>query len=329
MNNLLRIDKVSKSFNADSNPAIDEVSFSIKRGEIVSFVGESGSGKTTLLRLICGDLKPDKGQIIYKDKIMDMPLSNVIFEHEEIKLVNQEFDLMPFLNVQDNVGKFMSNSDREKKKRRVRSLLSALRIDHLASKKVSEISGGEQQRTAIAQALAKTPKLLLLDEPFSHIDHILKTQLRDDLLSELRAFNVGVIMTTHFSEDALAFSDRIGVIRKGKIQQINTPRKLYEDPQDKHVARLFGYVNSFSAENFKRFFSLKINRTEVVIYPEELIISRFSRLKVTIKSIKFMGMRELLFTEIDGHTIIISNTQLNKYKKGELIRIALKSSRKF
>ena len=253
MSNLLQVNNISKSFSGNTDLAIYGVSFSVNRGEILSFVGESGSGKTTLLRMIYGELKPDKGQIIYRGNSIYESLHNQIFD-QEIRLVSQEFNLMPFVSVQGNVGKFVSNSDIDKKISRVHSLLSVLKIDGIANKKVSEISGGEQQRVAIAQALAKTPKLLLLDEPFSHIDHILKAQIRDDLLSELRVYNIGVIMTTHFSEDALAFSDRVGVIRKGKIQQINTPRELYENPKCKHVARLFGYVNSFSAEKFNHFF---------------------------------------------------------------------------
>ena len=181
------------SFTYIDNVVIEDVSFVIKKGENIALIGESGCGKSTLLKLIYGLYDLDKGVISYKDKIILGPKYNLIPGEDYIKYLAQDFDLMPYISVEENVGKFLSNIYRDKKKARVQELLEMVEMTEFAKVKAKYLSGGQQQRVALARVLALEPEILLLDEPFSQIDTFRKNALRRNLFRYLKEKQIKAI----------------------------------------------------------------------------------------------------------------------------------------
>ena len=214
------------SFTYIDNVVIEDVSFVIKKGENIAIIGESGCGKSTLLKLIYGLYDLDKGVISYKDKIILGPKYNLIPGEDYIKYLAQDFDLMPYISVEENVGKFLSNIYRDKKKARVQELLEMVEMTEFAKVKAKYLSGGQQQRVALARVLALEPEILLLDEPFSQIDTFRKNALRRNLFRYLKEKQITCIIATHDSTDALSFSDETIVMKNGKVLAKNAPKNM-------------------------------------------------------------------------------------------------------
>ena len=201
------------SFGYKNNLVLSNVSFKVESGEHASIIGESGSGKTTLLKLIYGELDLTKGQIFWKNSEILGPKHNLVVGYEFIKYVAQEFDLMPFTSVEENIGKHLSNFYPKEKKERTNELINVVELGPFIKTKVKNLSGGQKQRVALARALAKEPELLLLDEPFSHIDNFKKQSLRRNLFNYLKAKNITCIVATHDKDDVF-----VGRIRRDETQ---------------------------------------------------------------------------------------------------------------
>ncbi len=226
-----------------SSLILDDISFEVAQGEHVSIIGESGSGKTTLLKLLHGEFDLNKGDIYWKDNPILGPKFNLVVGYDFMKYVAQEFDLMPFISVAENVGKYLSNFYKEEKKERVAELLEVVELTEFADTKVSRLSGGQKQRVALARAMAKQPEIMLLDEPFSHIDNAQKQGLRRRVFKYLKAHNITCIVATHDREDVLGFSDRMVVLSNSKIVTNDTPEQLYKNPKSTLIAAFFGEFN--------------------------------------------------------------------------------------
>ncbi len=253
------------SFAYDEKPVLKNISFSVNKGENVSIIGESGCGKSTLLKLIYGLLHTD-GRIFWKEKELFGPNFNLVPGEDYIKYLAQDFDLMLPLSVADNVGKHLSNTYPIKKKRRVMELLEIVEMDDMAATKTKFLSGGQQQRVALARALTKEPEILLLDEPFSHIDHFRKNNLRRKLFAYLRKKQITCLVATHDSTDALSFANQSIVLKNGKIYAKDKPTGLYENPPNKYIASLFGDINEVM---LKSLIPSEKSRKKILLYPHE------------------------------------------------------------
>ncbi|WP_034887083.1 ABC transporter ATP-binding protein [Gillisia sp. Hel_I_29] len=291
------------SFSYDKTPILKNINLKIEKGQNVSIIGASGCGKSTLLQLIYG-LHHTDGIITWNGKELLGPTFNLVPGEDFIKYLAQDFDLMPPLSVQENVGKYLSNMYPVKKKRRIKELLGVVEMQDMANVKASKLSGGQQQRVALARALANEPELILLDEPFSHIDHFRKNNLRRRLFAYLKEKNITCIIATHDSTDALSFADETIVLKNTKIHAKDAPFNLYQHPKDKYVASLFGDVNEIHLNQFSPDANSK---KKILLYPDEIKISKSSKLKVKVLKSYFKGNAYLIKVALSGQTIFFEN----------------------
>ena len=221
--------------------AVDGISFSIGRGELVTFLGPSGCGKTTTLRLVAGLELPTEGQV----RIAGRDVSTVPASDRNIGMVFQSYALFPHMSVIDNVayGPVIRGGKKAEATARGREILSLLGLSGLEDRLPSELSGGQQQRVAVARAIVQQPDVLLFDEPLSNVDAKLRRRLREEIRDLQRRFSLSVVYVTHDQEEALAVSDRIVVMSGGRIAQIGTPSDLYERPNSRFVADFIGDAN--------------------------------------------------------------------------------------
>ncbi|PRX48123.1 ABC transporter ATP-binding protein [Salegentibacter salegens] len=303
------------SFAYAEEPVLKNISFKLEKGENLSVIGESGCGKSTLLKLIYGLLHTE-GNIFWGEKELLGPNFNLVPGEPFIKYLAQDFDLMLPLSVADNIGKHLSNQYPQKKKNRIKELLEVVELTELADKKAKLLSGGQQQRVALARALANEPELLLLDEPFSHIDHFRKNNLRRKLFAYLKENNIACIVATHDSTDALSFADKTIVLKNAKIYAENSPEELYQNPPNKYVASLFGDVNEIM---LKDLFEAESSRKKVILYPEEIKLTQKSGIKATVKKSWFKGETWLIEADLNGKTIYFNHSKV--LKKGKKVNL--------
>jgi len=289
---MLQVKNISFSYN--DTAVLKAISFSLKPGENLSIIGESGSGKSTLLKLLYGEYDLDKGQIIWKEEEILGPKFNLVVGYDFIKHVAQEFDLMPFISVEENVGKFLSNFFPNEKKERVTELLGVVELSAFAKTKVKNLSGGQKQRVALARAIAKQPEIILLDEPFSHIDNFKKQSLRRRIFKYLKEKNISCIVATHDKDDVLGYADNVLVLNHNKIEAYNTPEELYKNPKTSLIASFFG---EFSIIN------------DTIVYAHQLLVVEHSNLKVIVRQSYFKGNYYLVESDLKGDKIFFYNTK--------------------
>ncbi|MGY3078021.1 putative spermidine/putrescine transport system ATP-binding protein [Bradyrhizobium sp. LM6.10] len=222
--------------------AVASVSFSARRGELVCLLGPSGCGKTTTLRMVAGFVEPSSGSI----RINNLDMTRQPPYRRDTGMVFQSYALFPHMTVAQNIAFGLENlkwrrSDVEK---RVGEMLKLVELPHLAERLPSQISGGQQQRIALARALAMRPAVLLLDEPFSNLDAQLRVRMREELREVIRGVDVTTLFVTHDQEEALTLSDRIVVMNAGKIEQVGTPGEIYEEPATPFVAKFIGWCSA-------------------------------------------------------------------------------------
>lgn len=224
---------------------IQPLSFTHEEGKTLAIIGESGCGKSTLLKLVYGLYDLDAGQIFWKENEVLGPKYHLIPGMEYMKFLAQDFDLMPFITVAENVGKYLSNINPEAKRARIMELLDTVEMTEFADTKAKYLSGGQMQRVALARVLALEPEVLLLDEPFSHIDNFRKNSLRRKLFRYLKSKNITTIIATHDSTDVLSFADTVLVMRDGSLLAEGTPTELFAS-DNPYVASLFGDITMFT-----------------------------------------------------------------------------------
>jgi iron(III) transport system ATP-binding protein len=217
---LLTLTDVSKRYAADQSPAVDGLSLSVEEGEIVALLGPSGCGKTTTLRLIAGFEAPDAGTVSLRGEVVAGPSRHVPPEARGVGIVFQDYALFPHLTVDDNVGFGLDRLDRSARWARIGDVLDLVGLEGFGGRYPHELSGGQQQRVAVARALAPAPALLLLDEPFSNLDADLRAQMRDDVEAILRNTGTTAVFVTHDQEEAFTLADRVGVLNRGRIEQV-------------------------------------------------------------------------------------------------------------
>jgi ABC-type sulfate/molybdate transport systems ATPase subunit len=214
-----------------------------------------------------------------------------------MKYLAQDFDLMPFITVAENVGKYLSNFFPEEKQARISELLEIVEMTEYANVKAKFLSGGQMQRVALARVLALEPEVLLLDEPFSHIDNFRKNSLRRKLFAYLKEQNITCIVATHDSTDVLAFADEVAIMREGKIIESGIPKFIYENPKDNYAASLFGDVNE-----------IEIDRKIQFVYPHQLKVCISSDFKVEVVNSYFRGSHYLIEAKFGNQIIFFENS---------------------
>ena len=301
------------SFTYTDTPVIEEVSFTIAKGQNTATIGESGCGKSTLLKLIYGLYDLDSGSITYNEKPILGPKYNLVPGEDYIKYLAQNFDLMPYITVEENVGKFLSNMYPEEKKVRIQDLLDMVEMTAFAKVKAKFLSGGQQQRVALARVLALEPEILLLDEPFSQIDSFRKNSLRRNLFKYLKDKGVTCIIATHDSTDALSFSDETIVVQNGKVVAKGDSKMLYENPGNKYIASLFGEVNEL---RLTQLIDVEPEDDQLLLlYPHQLKVVDNSMMKVVVKQCYFRGSHYLIKAAFERRAIFFehdSELELNQ-----------------
>ncbi|MGY2066526.1 ABC transporter ATP-binding protein [Blastococcus sp. SYSU DS0619] len=237
---------VTKRYPGAARPAVDDVSLSIGAGEFLTLLGPSGSGKSTLLSMIAGFTRLDSGSIAVNGE----DISGLKPHKRNLGIVFQQYALFPHMTVAANVAYAL----RQRRvpageiTRRVAEALDLVRLGHLAQRLPAQLSGGEQQRVALARAVVYEPRALLLDEPLSALDKKLRTELQSGIAEMHRTLGMTFVFVTHDQDEALSLSDRIAVFNAGRIEQVGTPRELYEEPASLFVAEFLGESNTFAGD---------------------------------------------------------------------------------
>jgi ABC-type Fe3+/spermidine/putrescine transport system ATPase subunit len=306
------------SFSYSEKTILKNIHFTFKPGEHLSILGESGCGKSTLLHLIYGLLHLENGAIFYNEKKLLGPTKTLIPGETFMKLVAQEFNIMPFTTVAENLGSHLSRLDEEKDEKRIDELLEVVEMKAFKNTLVKNLSGGQKQRVALAKALANEPEILLLDEPFSNIDVFRKNKLQRKIFNYLKENNISCITATHDSEEALAFSDQILMLKDGSKEMFGTPQFIYKNVATEYQAGFFGEANVLP----KKLFSSEETSEKMVVFPHQLEISdEKTALEVIVKKSYFKGTHFLVEATFKDETIFFNSSI--SLKKGKLCSLKI------
>ena len=239
----LEVENLVKSYG--NNPVIKNLTFSIEKGQLISFVGESGSGKSTFLKCLSGLENINSGKVILNNKIINDKNLFVKPQIRKIGYVFQDYPLFPHLNIRENIcfnleKRYFKNFE---------DIVKLTNLKHLLERYPHEISGGEQQRVSIARSIIREPDLLLLDEPFSNLDANIKYSIRDEICKIIKKTNTTTILVTHDINDALNISDKILIFKAGIVQQYSDPEKMYCEPANCYCAEVLGEINKFPKDD--------------------------------------------------------------------------------
>lgn len=318
---IISVKNLTKQYQAEQAGGVKNISFEIKKGDVVAIIGESGSGKSTLLKSIYGLLKVDEGEIIFQNEKVKGPDEQLIPGHKQMKMVTQDFSLNIYAKVYDNIASQLSNTDLKTKADKTNQIMEHLRISQLQNKKIIELSGGEQQRVAIAKAMVADTQVLLLDEPFSQVDALLKNQLRADIKRVAAETGVTVILVSHDPADGLFLADQLLIIKDGELLQTGKPSEIYQKPKHIYTARILGnavVLNKTDAEKI----GLKTEKEHVVFYPEWAELkSNWDSRRFEVKDVYYKGFYDELLLERNG--VLVRAIQLNRgeHKKNDHVQL--------
>lgn len=306
------------TFSYAEKEILKDISFQLKPGEHLAILGESGSGKSTLLHIIYGLLHLEKGTLSWKHKRLLGPTHNLIPGEPFMKMVTQEYNVMPFTTVAENIAAHLSRMDMKKDEQRVAQLLQVVDMVNFKTTLVKNLSGGQKQRVALAKALANEPELLLLDEPFSSIDTFRKSSLRRNLFSYLKEQGISCITATHDSEEALSFSDTLLILNESRMASLGATADVYNNISTLYEAAFFGEASSIPSGIF--------SSEEMVVLPHQLKASLLpTKLAVKVANVYFKGSH-FLIQAFDNKLVVYFNhpTKLDKGQKIHLELIEVK-----
>ena len=341
MSTVLEVKDLNKNFGEFK--ALQDINLNVKEGEFVSVLGPSGCGKTTLLRVIAGFIEESSGSISIQNSLM----KGISPENRPVNIVFQSLALFPMMNVFENVafGLRRQGLKKDEISKRVIEMLNRVGLNGYEKKKINELSGGQKQRVAIARSLVMKPKILLLDEPLSALDRKLREHMKVELKELQKEIGTTFIYITHDQSEALVMSDRVAVMNKGRIEQIDTPINLYNHPNTAFVAGFVGENNRFELSNSaknsittKNGWNLEIPNLDftpnvMFMRPEAFILEPtddlkdINRFQATIKVVLFDGANTKMSVVVDsGDEILISlpqNAKFQNLKSGDTINIGI------
>lgn len=309
---MLRVKNIS--FAYDEIAVLDGVDFEIEPGEHVAIMGESGCGKSTLLKIIYGLLPLESGTISWKENEVKGPLHNLVPGEPYMKYLAQDFDLMPFTTVRENIAQYLSVFYPDELEKRMEELLKLTEMDQFEHVRVKHLSGGQQQRVALARVLAQKPELLLLDEPFSHIDNFRKNSLRRNLFDYLKNEGITWLTATHDHLDVLPFADRVIVLKNSRLIADGPILSLYKNPRELYIASLFGEANVIPINVLKTYAD---TTRRIIVYAHEFRISDSSGLPVVVQTSYPMGSH-FLIKSLAGNDVVFFHSE-SPYKLGNKV----------
>ncbi|GAU09761.1 ABC transporter ATP-binding protein [Desulfoplanes formicivorans] len=308
----LQLRGISKQYNG--KPVLQDVSFDVAKGEFVALVGPSGAGKTTLLKVIAGLEDPDGGEI---------HCSFASSKERPIILVFQDFLLFPTMTVFENIAfglrarKFPKTVIRE----RVEHMLHYFQLENRANAYPAQLSGGQQQRVAIARGMVVNPAVMLLDEPFANLDRSLRLETAGFIRRTQQEFGITTIAVTHDLDEALAVSDSMGVLMKGRLEQMGTPKEVYFFPKNQQVARFLGPMNTIPADMFHLLdMDVAPGTRELLVRPEALDLAADPDGPGTIREVRFSGHYQACVVAVGGRELVIYQKP-NGLRTGHRVRI--------
>ena len=315
--------------------AVSDISLQLGENEFISVLGPSGCGKSTLLRLIAGLEVPSTGQVFLHDKEISGKKISLPPEHRKFGMIFQDFALFPHLSIEDNIA-FGVNGSSSEKLQKVKELLKLVDLSHLIKIMPHQISGGEQQRIAVARALAPNPRLILMDEPFSNLDNQLRQQLRLEIRDILKQEGVATILVTHDQVEAITFSDSVLLMREGKLVQTGSPEDIYQNPQTLWASSFVGEANHLQVEwqapELKTAFgflnvpaAIGKGTQFLMVRPEDFVLKSVndSEANGVIKKIDFAGAVKIVSVELkNGDTIQVSASPHSLWTPGNSVKIS-------
>ena len=342
--NVLTIQKLSKKFG--ERFAVNQASWSAQSGQIICLLGHSGCGKTTMLRLIAGLETPTEGSIQLERKVLWDPYQQVQAEERNIGFVFQDYALFPHLSVLENVMFGLKKIPKHERQSIAENALKHVSMSHHIHSYPHTLSGGEQQRVALARALAPKPHVLLMDEPFSNLDHRLRDQIRQSTIDILKQTSTTTIIVTHDPEEALQIADQIILMHQGKIIQSGTPKQLYFQPKTLFAARYFSDLNEIKTQIQDQqlhtiFGNIDIpkhltSNNEIRCYfrPHQLRVNRIkteNSLAAKIISSNFLGYSQLLKLKIEAEDkVLIAYVEYSQhYDQADTVYLSLDLSQCF
>lgn len=317
---LLSISNISKK--GETGLILNDIGLEQKKFQKLVIAGETGSGKSTLLKIIAGLIQPDSGQVIFNGDKVKGPKDALVPGHPQIAYLSQHFDLQKFLRVEQVLEYANHLSDKE-----AASIFSVCRIDHLLHRKTDQLSGGEKQRIAIARLLIGKPTLLLLDEPYTNLDMVLKGILKSVIEDIGRKLRITCIMVSHDPADTLAWADEIMVLKEGNLIQHGTPQQIYHEPVNEYVAGLFGDYTVLTPGQ-QKLLNVKHPTGSRLVRPEEFRLRKSKNInRFKIEEVRFCGyLYELKLTY--RQMILWVATTSHYYQPGDRVEISLIGSRK-
>ncbi len=334
---IINLEKVSLTL--DKLNIIKDITFSLNKKEVIAIVGPSGAGKSSILRIIAGLTKPTEGYVYFSNKLISSNENIVPTGQRNIALMFQEDVLFPHLTVYKNIAFGIERTPYKEKEKQVLHFLKEFSLLEKKNNFPNSLSGGEKQRVALARVLITKPKALLMDEPFSNLDRNLRKEICNYTLETLKKSNIPVIFVTHDIEEAMSVSDRIIVMKKGKILQIDTPKKVYSNPHNKCVAEMLGSTNQFELESddkgrlFTPFGSISCNKCNskykfcaqkkhyCIIRPENIVISK-KGVKAKVINKYFLGASWAYQLDLGAKFPILHITNCKReFKKNQYIRV--------
>lgn len=327
----LRIESVRKEF--DGFVAVDDVTLSIRQGEIFALLGASGCGKSTLLRVLAGFEQPSRGTVTLDGAV----LNDVPPYQRPVNMMFQSYALFPHMSVEQNVafGLKQDGLPKDEIRDKVARMLSLVHMETMARRKPHQLSGGQQQRVALARSLAKSPKLLLLDEPMGALDKKLRGEMQLEVVNIIERLGVTCVMVTHDQEEAMTMAHRIAVMDAGRIRQVGTPDEIYEQPSNRFTAEFIGSVNLVEGkidEDQKDYITIRAPILEHAIYvghgvtgyegqevalalrPEKLVLSkeepaqRYNKTRGVIEDIAYFGSHSVYHVRLPGGERLMANS---------------------
>jgi ABC-type Fe3+/spermidine/putrescine transport system ATPase subunit len=270
----IRLQDATFQYASSFRSGVKDICLDIRAGTIVAIIGESGSGKSTLLKLIYGLLSPASGAVFFDGERIRGPHETLIPGHDRMKMVTQDFSLNTYAKVYDNIASMLPNTDLRRKKDETGRMMELLRITQLSEKRVADLSGGEKQRVEIARAMITQPDVLLLDEPFSQVDTIMKSRLREDIKQLSTSGGTTVIVVSHDPVDGLSLADEVVVLREGNLVEQGCPDDLYFRPSHSYTARLLADSNILDRRQASMLGIMIGENKSLVIHREWITVSR-------------------------------------------------------